>query len=396
MGVRGIVSRTAATLTRSRWVRTDTTLTARTGGSVWLGSDGWDLITPGSARMIDVVNRAERLVVGAVVTLPWRTWRDRDGDLTERRVPLWVRDPHLLSGAPGPGAPILHFQRRKTAHRFWHDVLSTAWLDEVAWVTAAVDSAGQPLAGTLLQLDSTMVHEQPDRSVVIDPEHHAPITTDRDGGYEVGGTRWRVWRHDGPGVVRRHAESLGLAVTVRNYINGTLHSGVPLGYLKYSGPEMSQAEADTLKRKWLEGNGGDRRSIAVLNAVTEFNPIAISPIDAQAKDMAQVSLLAVAHACNMSAWMLDAEVATSTYANIQDRRQDHVDHTLAQFAQPQEQVLSSLLPFGTELQIDYRGYLLTDSAARCAYYAAGIAAGWLTADEARTLERLPRRLTQEA
>ena len=52
-------------------------------------------------------------------------------------------------------------------------------------------------------------------------------------------------------------------------------------------------------------------------------------------------------------------------------------------------MLTALMPFGTWAEHDWRGYLLTDAAARTGYYAAGLAGGWLSVDEVRRAEKLP-------
>lgn len=364
-------------------------------GVSWLGSDNPFTLVPGSLQMLDVCNRANRLVVGTTVTLPWRVWRYRAGVREQLRLPLWVREPQLVGAVTGPVASLFPFTERKTATRFWFDLFTAAHLHGRAWLSFAVGADDQPVAGSLLQLDDAMISVAPDGTVTVDPYGYDPMTTDTDGYYLLGGQRHRVQLFHGPGVITNHGDSLGLALTVRNYITGTLHSGVPAGYLKYTGQNLEQSQADALKASWLKAHGGDRRSIAVLNAVLDFVPIAISPIDAQAKDMANQSLVAVAHAFNMSAFQLDAEVTSNTYANIQDRRQDFVDGTVQQFAQPQMDTLTSVLPYGSELRVDYRGYLLTDSKARTDYYAAGIAAGWMTPEEARAMEGLSVTMVQE-
>lgn len=363
-------------------------------GWSWLGSDQWDILRPGSLELVDVCNRANRLVVGTLVSLPWRLQQSRQREGT--RLPLWMRDPQLVGSVPGPTMPAFPFQLRKTSSRFWFDVLTAAHLHGIAWITFDVDPEGAPVAGTVLQLDDAMVNVDVGGDVTIDPAGQYPLPVDQDGYYRLGDRVGRLVPFHGPGVITSHGASLGLAVTVRNYITGTLRSGVPAGYLKVSTPNFDKPGADKLRDAWMQAHGGDQRGIAVLNSAVEFQPLSISPIDAQAKDMANLSLLAVAHAFNMSAYMLDAEVTSSTYANIQDRRQDHVDHTVAQFAQPVMETLSALQPYGTAVEVDYRGYLLTDAKARTDYYAAGITDGWLTSEEARALEGLPPTLTQEA
>ena len=85
------------------------------------------------------------------------------------------------------------------------------------------------------------------------------------------------WNGHGKGVISEHGAALGLAATVATYASGVFTSGIPAGYLKSNQPNMTADQAQTLKSTWLAQHGGTKRSIAVLNATTEFHPISISP-----------------------------------------------------------------------------------------------------------------------
>jgi len=137
------------------------------------------------------------------------------------------------------------------------------------------------------------------------------VDTDRDGRYTLGGRGFRLvclWEPngDGTGVFGRHAADLGLAVQVRSYASGTFRSGVPAGFLKVSAPGLTQEQADKLKSAWMNAHGVDRRSIAVLNATTEFQAVNISPVDAQLSQTDDMVLRMVAHAFNLSSRSLDS------------------------------------------------------------------------------------------
>ena len=74
-----------------------------------------------------------------------------------------------------------------------------------------------------------------------------------------------------------HPDVFRLSRKLARYTEGTFNSGVPAGYLKVTTPGLTQPQADELKAGWMAAHGGDRRSIAVLNATTDFHPISISP-----------------------------------------------------------------------------------------------------------------------
>jgi HK97 family phage portal protein len=345
------------------------------------------------------VERATGLIVGPLTSvLPWRvyrgSWRSDPAAQDLGDPPLWLSDPMLVGKRPGPGGSAFPAWERRTAVRFWGEMLTNAlWLGK-GYLTFAENTDGQPVAGSLRVLSNAMIDTTEDGAWRIGDEVDG-ITTDREGRYELGGLTWRLVCliepfGDGTGVLGRHAATLRMAVQVRGYTSGTFRSGVPSGYLKVTAQNLSQPQALELKEAWLKAHGGDRRSIAVLNATTDFTPISISPIDAQLVEVDHMVLRSVAHAFNLSARALDSGASSgNTYANIQDERQDRVDDTIQPWKRVYEDAITGLLPYGTWAELETRGYLQTDPAQRTAYYGAMHALGAITVDEIRRLERLP-------
>jgi phage portal protein BeeE len=63
--------------------------------------------------------------------------------------------------------------------------------------------------------------------------------------------------------------------------------------------------------------------------------------------------------------------------------------TLMPWVRRIESTLDSEFPAGTSLKVDMRAMLRADDATRSAFYASGIAEGWLTINEVRALEDYP-------
>lgn len=366
----------------------------------------------GSGSVTAAVERATSILVGPLVSvLPWRVyagqWRGEPQarDLGAR---LWFTDPTLTGNVRGVGRSVWSAQSRKGRTAFWSEWVRNAVLYGRSWLTFAEqagdsDAYGEPLAGTLRILSPWALTQTDDGWVIGDPDDpDGSIPIDFDGRYEMGGRRWRVVAldeplGDGTGVMGRHAAELGLAVQVREYLAGTFRSGVPAGYLqmKGSGP-LTQTDADLLKSKWIAANGGDRRSVAVLGAGVEFSPIAWNPEQTQAVEVDNAVLRMIAHAFNLSSRALDSGAGSSmTYSTIEQERQDRLDDSISPWKNAVEDAITSVLPYGTWLELDVRGYLQTDPAKRTAYYAAGIAGGWIDPAEVRPYERLPRRPGEE-
>jgi HK97 family phage portal protein len=233
--------------------------------------------------------------------------------------------------------------------------------------------------------------------------HHVTI----DGGtYWVGDIPLPVGsvihlRGDGPytnghgrGVIDAHGLDLRLAATVRTYAAGVFQSGVPAGYLKSTQPNLSPTAAADLKAKWLAQHGGARRTIAILNATTEFHPISISPVDAQLTAAREWSLRDIANAFHIPPYKLGVPSDSSTYANVESRQRDFAQQALFPWTARIESTLSAELARGTDLDVVMDGLLRADSKTRADFYKLALEGGWLTVDEVRALEGLPPLATQ--
>lgn len=195
-------------------------------------------------------------------------------------------------------------------------------------------------------------------------------------------------RKFGMGVIKRHAYAFAVANEMRKYAGNTFKSGVPNGILKVSNPNLTAEQAADLKAKWLE-NHGNKRSIAVLNSSTEFQPLSISPVDAQLMQMSQMSINDIAMAFGLDPYMLGGSSDSNTYANVESRNIAFVQNTLLPWIRRIEETLNAETPRGTNIRINLSGLLRADTATRTASYVAGIQNKWLTVDEVRAFEDLP-------
>ena len=338
-----------------------------------------DLPLPVVPDSIAPVERATGLIVGNLIGMPWRVYRGSPSDPSAaERIPnpLWLNDPMLLGSSPGAVAPVRPLlDRRPQGSVFATWVRLALWFGRgyLAYQPAA---DGSPLPGTVRNLANNMIGQNGDGSWVLNGEQQVPITDEGD----IVGTGYRVMALDEPigdgrGVIGRHADSLRLSVNVRSYASDTFRSGIPNGYLKVTGPGLNQDQADALKAAWLKAHGSSR-SIAVLNATTEFNPLSLSPVDAELVATDDMVLRMVAHAFNLSATALDSGAGKdNTYANITDQRSDRLVDTLLPWKRAEEQAVTAVLPYGTWAERDSRGYLQADPIKRTEYYAAMDALG---------------------
>lgn len=377
----------------------------------WWGSD----LTPNAASgstSLSAITRATALIVNSLTSLPWLT---RSGDPTPQGLSTvqdtrrWLSDPMLLrpdarTGLPSPQAAAL----RQSRVVFWSQWIRSALWWGMGYLVFQEDATGQPIAGTMRVLNPRTVsplYNDPDlgvrRRIGSQIGGGGYVDTDIDGSFMLGSSRFRLLELRNPttdtdeygvaaGVLTAHAAELSLAQAAVTYGRGTLRSGVPHGYLKVSTPSFTGAQAQALKEGWLNAHGGDSRSIAVLNSTTDFQPLALSPVDMALIEMRRMSLLDIANAFGVPAYMIGGtDGGSNTYSNAESRNRDFLTFSLMPWATTVEDVLSSLLPAGTWVEVDFTGLLRPDTATRYAANAQAVGGPWKTVDEVRAEEDLP-------
>jgi len=351
------------------------------------------------------------LIVNTITALPWLRMSGDPLPMGLSRVGdtgAWLSDPMRLrprDGVPSPQAAALLLSRGV----FWAQWIRSALWYGMGYLIFVEDSAGLPLAGTLRVLNPQTVSPQFTDGVGVhrrigsqSPRSYGGwIDTDTDGRFVLGGTTYRLVELRNPtaetdeygitpGVLSAHAGELAQAQAAVTYGRGTLRSGVPAGYLKVSTPTFGPDDAAALKKAWLAAHGNDSRSIAVLNSTTEFQPIALSPVDMALIEMRRMSLLDIANAFGVPAYMIGGtDGGSNTYSNAESRNRDFLTFSLMPWASTVEDVLSSLLPGGSWVEVDFSGLLRPDSSTRYAANAQAVGAPWKTVDEVRAEENLP-------
>lgn len=373
------------------------------GGATPIGPNGpW--ATHGPA--IPVVTRATSLIVTPLSAAPYRV-EDISTAGKWYPSPRWMTDPMLMR--PDTRYPQAHPSvSRLPRAKFWGDwIRSAIWWGEGAFL-AAESADGSPLAGSLKLINPLLLEtERDDNGVLVwaiasdnhDPDGRAVF--DREGRITFGSITYRIYVLRNPhseidsegrslGVFASSPGTFGLARQMESYASGTFRSGIPAGYLKVSQPHLSQDAADNLKSAWLRNHGGDRRSIAVLNATTEFHALNLSPVDAALAEMKRLNIADVAFAFGLDPITLGAGLNNSaTYTNIRDAWSNHADFGLSPWIAAVEDTLSSLFPANQAARVNLDQFANPAPGERYSAYATAISAGILTTNEVRDMEGLP-------
>jgi phage portal protein BeeE len=397
---------------RSRYARTNGDMTL--GGPInpsdsdpatfwWWGDDNFVQQTGG---VLAAVTRSQSIITNTIASLPFRLLTGGTDPLQatiELPSPRWATDPHLHRPDARFGDSPISAALRMTRSSFWGTLLRSAIMRGMGYLLFEEDSSGMPVAGTLRVLNPEYVGtvEQPFVHRRIGrPDVGPTIDLDFDGRASIGGRRYRLVELLNPldmvdeygctrGVLEVHAAEHGIALRQTAYADGMYRTGVPAGYLKVSVPNFDKTQAENLKQRWLENHGGDRRSIAVLNATTDFVPISQSPVDMELIASRQMSLVDIANMFGVPVYMLGGtDGGSNTYSNAESRNQDFVRYSLVPWANALDDMLTSLVPQGQFIEVDFKGLLRADTKTRFEAYSVALRDGWLLPDEVRLIENL--------
>ena len=319
----------------------------------WTGVRGQTVPIPAN------LTRGLSIIINPLVRLPWQ--------FTTGPMPAWCLDPMLFNGRyPGAGQPRRMFLWRESRFDFWARWLRDTILHGIGAFSYLPDSEGQPLTGSLIR------HDSRDLLAPVDDFTHdwqlvwqgAFHDVDEDGNVVGTGRRLHFVRGHQGGIIGMHLAELAGSAGVTKYAAELFDGTVPSGILTSDQP-LNQEQADATRDAWELRQ--QRRRIAVLGNGAKYQQVMMSPVDAAVGQMMTLSNTQVAHMLELPAWMLDGQSGGSmTYANINDRRQDFVDGTLAAWSARVEESISALLPWGQTMSIDFTEYRKPTTAAGAA------------------------------
>jgi HK97 family phage portal protein len=332
------------------------------------------------AMSIPAAWRASLLISDQIGLVPWQAYRDGPGDVAEQVHPT----PALLLQPSPPDTAMTSFSSM---------ALDLIYHGNAIMLKVARDASGYPQAAVPV----------PVRAVNVRRSKGRPELGLRPGDveYDVGGSIFGsndVVHVKGPcepgalrgmGVLEAHLRgTLSLAAELDQQAGSVGAAGVPTGVLKVSSPDLTKAEADALKAGWMAAQR--TRTVGVLNAVTDFLPLAWNPTETQLIEARQFSVQQLALVFGIDATWLGATSSSRVYANIEQEglnlfRYASLAGHLARF----EQALSAAMPPGEWARANLDARLRPDTLTRYQAHEIAIRAGFMTDDEVRSLEDRP-------
>jgi HK97 family phage portal protein len=196
-------------------------------------------------------------------------------------------------------------------------------------------------------------------------------------------------------------ETVQLGLSERDYGNSNFENGTRLsGILKFKNRLTPDQYEDAI-RKWRARHAGMEKSgnVAIVSGDIDFTPISMSMEDAQWIEARQFSVEEIARLFRVPPTII-GDLRHGNYSNSVEMNRVFVVHTLRRHMTMWEQVISSSLLTPASRQVYFaehsvEGLLRGDSANRAEFYSKGIQDKWLTVDEVRKFENLPKLTDQE-
>jgi HK97 family phage portal protein len=339
---------------------------------------------------LPAVTRCVSLLTESIAGMPWKTYRGRE----QVTAPAWIADPQAASRDGRLRSHGSDLEVRLSPVEFWAQYI-TSYLnfgEGIAYLPRELDADGAPtgpVVTPIYVLNPAYVDVEEGRYYVSDPDTSEKIELD---SRELLITRniLRPGSQRGLGAIAAHAYDFALSADIRAYLENLFQRGIPNGYLKSTDPAFDQVAANRLKSTWMNAHGNVRKSIAVLNATTEFHPLELDPQAVQITELMRLTAWNVCVIYGVPPSKLGISLGQSnTYSNLEAEGTAFVRDSLLPIARKLEAAIDAILPSGTELKIDFNQLQRADTTARFAAYQVGLAAGFLTLDEVRGFEDLP-------
>ncbi|MBA4142308.1 MAG: phage portal protein [Nitrosospira sp.] len=191
-------------------------------------------------------------------------------------------------------------------------------------------------------------------------------------------------------------ETVQLALAERDHGNSTFTNGTRLsGILKFPS-KLSPDQRARIGESWASQHAGGANAgkTAILEEGVDFSTASMSMEDAQWLEARQFSVEEIARLFRVPPTII-GDLRHGNYSNSVEMNRVFVVHTLRRHMTMWEQAISSSLLSPAARQVYFaehnvEGLLRGDSSNRADFYSKGIADGWLTIDEVRKYENLPK------
>lgn len=329
-------------------------------------------VTADTAITLTAVYRAVQIIATPISKMPIHTYRFATG------VDLKVENPVLVN------KPDINSNRRD----FLFQTVTSLALEGNAFWFKNYGSNGQVNNLTILPASAVSVTYKDAHDITKGVEYSYLGKTFENREIEHLKLFQKTGNLRGIAPIQAARADVAAALDLRDYAKNWFSSaGVPTGILK-TNQALNAEQADTVTNNWH--NKQQNRQIAVLGNGFDYQQVALSPRDALFTEIVEQNTVSIARLFGIPARLLITTVpgGSDTYTNLQDENQVFYRTTLMGYTDAITDAFSNCLPRGTRVEFDFQHLFRADVETRYNYYAAGIAAGFLSAEEVREKEGL--------
>jgi len=194
--------------------------------------------------------------------------------------------------------------------------------------------------------------------------------------------------------IKMASDSIGIGLAIQQFGGRFFSQGQqPSGVLSVPGT-LKDGQASNMREQWQSLYSGTENAhrVAVLEGEAKYQPITISPEDAQTLETRKFQITDIARIFRVPPHML-ADLEGATFSNIEQQSLEFVVHSLRPWLVRWEQEINRKLFSESErkkyfVEFNVSGLLRGDIASRYAAYAIGKQWGWLSTNDVRKKENL--------
>jgi len=336
--------------------------------SVWMPATNWsgESITEETALEVTALMACISLIADSVASLPIRAIR-HVGDRTEPiRLPEWLdaSDEH-------------------TPYELIHMIVTSLALHGNAYLYVDRNlNSGLPLAVTPLHPSNVQV------TIVNRTRYYTTngVVVPSDNMTHL---RWWTPPQSAVGLspIEMQRNTIGLALAQARFLNQWYSEGAtPSSVLEVDG-DMTAEQAKVLQSTW-ETSHRRRRRPAVLTNGMKWKAITASAQDMELAESREQTINDIARIFRVPNYMIGARGDSQTYQNNESAGMHFVTYTLLPWLVRIERALSKLMAAPRELKFDTSAFLRADTINRYKAHQMGIMSGFITPNEARSIENL--------
>ena len=325
-----------------------------------------------NALALPVANRCVQIISDSIARLPFGAYR---GNLELDPTPTLLRNPQ-------PG--------RTRIETISSMVMSLLLHGNAYAIVADRDYLGFPTALVPVNALSVSVQQAGNGEPVY---RVAGVTYDPDDILHIRGMT-RAGSLTGMGVIETCRRALGHSIAAEDYAGELWMTGaIPDGVLQ-TPMDLTTDEAEQFKAAFVAANGGRRRGPAVLSGGITYEQIAWSNVDLEFLESRKWNAVQVCQAFGVpTIFAMVPSGDSKTYQNVQQDSQAFVRYTLGPWLARVEEAFTLLLPRGQRARFNLDAMLRDETLDRYKAHQIGLAAGFLTVEEVRELEKLDPTIT---